>query len=247
MGGAAYLGLSDFSLAGKKTSTIVVDVGGTTTDVGVLVPSGFPRQASAYVEFAGVKIKFSMRHVESISLGGGSIVRSIDGNNVTVGPDSIGHYLTTKAKVFGGDILTATDIAVAASENIGDRRLIKDLSLSIVELSQDRITALLERVIDQMKTSPEPPPVLLIEGGSAIVPKEIAGVSEVIQPPFHCGQCCWRSYLKSWRYREYHSKYRYVVLSPSRTLLIWLQIGLSVTPSRTNDYTNHRKSQTYSS
>ena len=30
MRGAAYLGLSDFSQAGKKTSTIVVDVGGTT-------------------------------------------------------------------------------------------------------------------------------------------------------------------------------------------------------------------------
>jgi N-methylhydantoinase A/oxoprolinase/acetone carboxylase beta subunit len=31
MRGAAYLGLSDFSQVGKKTSTIVVDVGGTTT------------------------------------------------------------------------------------------------------------------------------------------------------------------------------------------------------------------------
>ena len=31
MRGAAYLGLSNFSTTGKKTSTIVVDVGGTTT------------------------------------------------------------------------------------------------------------------------------------------------------------------------------------------------------------------------
>jgi N-methylhydantoinase A/oxoprolinase/acetone carboxylase beta subunit len=91
MRGAAYLGLSGQSQTGK-TSTIVVDVGGTTTgkalpastqiaghceadlklDVGVLLPSGFPRQASAYVEVAGVKINFSMPHVESIGLGGGS-------------------------------------------------------------------------------------------------------------------------------------------------------------------------------
>jgi len=184
MRGAAYLGLSDFSLAGKKTSTIVVDVGGTTTDVGVLLPSGFPRQASAYVEVAGVNINFSMPHVESIGLGGGSIVREIDGN-VTVGPDSVGHYLTTKARVFGGGILTATDVAVAAGEEIGDRSLIKGLSPSTVKNSQGRITALLERVIDQMKTSPDPLPVLLVGGGSVIVPKIIAGVSEVIQPPFH--------------------------------------------------------------
>ena len=48
MRGATYLGLSE-SEKGNRTATIVVDIGGTTTDVGVLLPSGFPRQASAYV------------------------------------------------------------------------------------------------------------------------------------------------------------------------------------------------------
>jgi N-methylhydantoinase A/oxoprolinase/acetone carboxylase beta subunit len=66
--------------------------------VGVLLPSGSPRQASAYVEVAGVDINFSMPHVESIGLGGGSIVR-IDRDNVTAGPDSVGYYLTIKGKV----------------------------------------------------------------------------------------------------------------------------------------------------
>jgi N-methylhydantoinase A/oxoprolinase/acetone carboxylase beta subunit len=154
------------------------------TDVGVLLPSGFPRQASAYVEVAGVKINFSMPHVESIGLGGGSIVRIKEGD-VTVGPDSVGHYLTTKAKVFGGDILTATDIAVAAGEDIGDPAFIKDLSQLSITKAQAKIKALLERVIDQMKTSPEPLPVLLVGGGSVIAPKDIDGVSEVILPRFH--------------------------------------------------------------
>lgn len=152
--------------------------------MGVLLPSGFPRQASAYVEVAGVKINFSMPHVESIGLGGGSIVRIKDAE-VSVGPDSVGHYLTTKAKVFGGDVLTTTDIAVAAGEKIGDAKYVKDLSATSVTLAQTRIKALLERVVDQMKTSPEPLPVLLVGGGSVICPKEAAGVSEVIQPPFH--------------------------------------------------------------
>jgi N-methylhydantoinase A/oxoprolinase/acetone carboxylase beta subunit len=37
---------------GKRSgkSMIVVDVGGTTTDVGVLLPSGYPRQAAAFIE-----------------------------------------------------------------------------------------------------------------------------------------------------------------------------------------------------
>jgi DUF917 family protein len=125
-----------------------------------------------------------MPHVESIGLGGGSIVR-INGKIVTVGPDSVGHYLTTKAKVFGGDVLTATDIAVAAGEPIGDASLVKNLSQETISGAQARMKALLERVIDQMKTSPEPLPVLLVGGGSVIVPKDIEGVSEVILPPFH--------------------------------------------------------------
>jgi len=157
---------------------------GFRTDVGVLLPSGFPRQASAYVTVAGVKINFSMPHVESIGLGGGSIVR-INGESVTVGPDSVGHYLTTKAKVFGGDVLTATDIAVAAGEPIGDSSKVADLTPSSISAAQARIRTLVDRVVDMMKTSPEPLPVLLVGGGSVIAPKEIDGVSEVIQPPFH--------------------------------------------------------------
>lgn len=125
-----------------------------------------------------------MPHVESIGLGGGSLVR-IQGDGVSVGPDSVGHYLTTKAKAFGGDVLTATDIAVAAGEDIGDPSRVQDLSASSIALAQARIKALLERVVDQMKTSPDPLPVLLVGGGSVICPKEISGVSEVIQPRFH--------------------------------------------------------------
>ena len=131
-----------------------------------------------------MKINFSMPHVESIGLGGGSIVRVSD-ENVNVGPDSVGHYLTTKAKVFGGDILTATDIAVAAGEDIGDATLVRGLSEATITQAQSRIKGLLERVVDQMKTSPEPLPVLLVGGGSVVAPKSISGVSEVIQPPFH--------------------------------------------------------------
>lgn len=125
-----------------------------------------------------------MPHVESVGLGGGSIVR-VNGSEVTVGPDSVGHYLSTKAKVFGGDVLTATDISVATGEDIGDKTKIKDLSPSTVSSAKARMQTLVERVVDQMKTSPEPLPVLLVGGGSVIAPTSIAGVSEVIQPPFH--------------------------------------------------------------
>ncbi|KAI1959100.1 hypothetical protein LOZ58_004808 [Ophidiomyces ophidiicola] len=185
MRGAAYLGLSGASEEqGEKTATIVVDIGGTTSDVGVLLPSGFPRQASAYVTVAGVQINFSMPHLESIGLGGGSIVRT-DDSKVTVGPDSVGHYLSTKARVFGGDVLTATDIAVAAGEKIGNPDLVKDIDDTTIAKAKARMKTMLEGVVDLMKTSPAPLPVLLVGGGSVIAPTELDGVSKVICPPYH--------------------------------------------------------------
>lgn len=149
MRGAAYL-------AGHETgqsSAIVVDIGGTTSDVGVLLPSGLPRQASAYVTVAGVRVNYSMPHLHSIGLGGGSIVRQIDGK-VSVGPDSVGHYLVRDSLVFGGTVTTASDIAVAAGKtDMGDTKLVEHLDQGLVSQAQQRIKSLLEGAIDIIKTS----------------------------------------------------------------------------------------------
>ena len=188
MAGAAYLGGLDVNhtTSGKRQSTIVIDVGGTTTDIGMLMPSGFPRQASAYVTVAGVRINYSMPHIESIGLGGGSIVRVQENGEVTVGPDSVGHYLVEKARVFGGDVLTATDITVAKSGcDIGDPGKVSDIDVSLVEAARAKIQSKLDAFVDLVKTSPDPLPVLLVGGGSIIAGDTISGVSRVIRPPFH--------------------------------------------------------------
>ena len=181
MRGAAYL-------TGHKTensSAIVVDIGGTTSDVGVLLPSGLPRQASAYVTVAGVRVNYSMPHLHSIGLGGGSIVREADGK-VTVGPESVGHYLTRDALVFGGKVTTASDIAVASGRAyMGDKSLVHELSSDLVDRAQQRIKALLEGAIDIIKTSPEPMPVLLVGGGAVLAPSSLNGASELKLPPYH--------------------------------------------------------------
>src|SRR5207244_9059884 len=91
---------------------MVVDVGGTTSDIGMLV-HGFPREASIAVDIGGVRTNLRMPDVLSFGLGGGSLVRQA-GGGVRIGPDSVGYELTTKARVFGGEVLTTTDIAVAA-------------------------------------------------------------------------------------------------------------------------------------
>ena len=65
MRGAAYLT--------GRGDAIVADVGGTSTDVGVLV-NGFPRESSAAVEIGGVRTNFRMPDLVAIALGGGTVV-----------------------------------------------------------------------------------------------------------------------------------------------------------------------------
>src|SRR5947208_13503559 len=99
MRGAAFLsGVQD---------AMVVDVGGTSTDVGQL-RRGFPREANSVVEIGDVRTLFRMPDLLSIGLGGGSIVTH---DPLQVGPDSVGYRLTEAALVFGGNTLTATDAA----------------------------------------------------------------------------------------------------------------------------------------
>jgi N-methylhydantoinase A/oxoprolinase/acetone carboxylase beta subunit len=167
-------------LSGLDTCA-VVDVGGTTTDVGVL-GNGFPREATTDVSVAGIRTNFRMPDVLSIGIGGGSRVRSA-ASGVTVGPESVGYELTTKALVFGGDTLTATDIAVAAGRaEIGDPGRVADLDPALVRAVLDRIASDVAEAVDQMRTSAEPLPVVAVGGGSILLPDRLPGAGEVHRP-----------------------------------------------------------------
>ncbi|MGH8900768.1 MAG: hydantoinase/oxoprolinase N-terminal domain-containing protein [Egibacteraceae bacterium] len=172
MRGAAFLsGVSD---------CVVVDIGGTTTDVGVLY-HGFPRQASVAVQIGGVRTNFRMPDVRSFGLGGGSVVR--DRPELTIGPDSVGYELASRAFVFGGDTLTATDLAVAGGlATIGDPERVAGLDRDLVGCGLDRIEQAVAEAVDRMKVSPELVPVVVVGGGSVLLGERLPGVSELIRP-----------------------------------------------------------------
>lgn len=185
MRGAAFL------IQGEERegqAMMVVDIGGTTSDVGLLLATGFPRQQAAYSELAGVRMNFSCPDIKSIGLGGGSIIRKgTGGKPTTVGPDSVGYKLTEEAVVFGGKVLTTTDATVCGGSGvqIGDPALVQG-QLSDSELTEVKaiIKQKLEKVIDMMKTSPEDIPVLLVGGGAVISPDELKGASKVLKPRY---------------------------------------------------------------
>ncbi|EJT98544.1 hypothetical protein DACRYDRAFT_57377 [Dacryopinax primogenitus] len=183
MRGAAWL--AQLEMGQKKgEGALVVDIGGTTTDIGMLLPTGFPRQAAARHHLCGVRLNFSMPDVVSIGLGGGSIVRShTDDGRVTVGPDSVGYRITQEALVFGGKTLTATDVAVASGRaaDVGDKSLVEHVLKEMVEKAQARIKSMLETTLDSMKTSAADIPVYLVGGGAILAPDHLDGVSRVVR------------------------------------------------------------------
>jgi len=186
MRGANFLA----SLSGgkpRRETALVIDVGGTTTEIGVLLPTGFPRQAGTFHELVGVPLNFSMPHVQSIGLGGGSRVRMDANGKVSVGPDSVGYRIAEEALCFGGQTLVATDIVVSAGkgDGVGDAELVKDLDRELVAAAQARIKTMIEIAIDSMKTSAADVPVYLVGGGAILVPDELAGVSQVHRFPFY--------------------------------------------------------------
>jgi len=167
MRGAAFLsGLED---------ALVVDVGGTTSDVGCL-KSGFPREANNVVEVGGVRTLFRMPDLLSIGLGGGSLVEQ-----GRVGPRSVGYRLTEKALVFGGDTLTATDVAVGLGlTDLGDRSRLKRLDARTLETARATMASMLEEAVDRMKTDAAPEPLVAVGGGAFLVPQTMSGISEVV-------------------------------------------------------------------
>ncbi len=172
--GAAYL--TGFANA------LVVDVGGTTTDIGVLINS-FPRESSLAIEIGGARTNFRMPDLVSMGLGGGTIVRIKDDGTFTIGPDSVGYQLPKKGLVFGGDTLTTTDVVVALGKaDLGDRSKVAHLDQALLEQIYARMVEMVEEAIDKMKTSAEPTPVILVGGGSILLPNELKGASEVICP-----------------------------------------------------------------
>ncbi|EEY16592.1 hydantoinase [Verticillium alfalfae VaMs.102] len=187
MRGAAFLAREELATISGDKGCVVVDVGGTTSDVGALLPNGYPRLSKTYTELAGVKINLDMPSVESIGLGGGSIIREVrtatSSVTITVGPDSVGHDLTSEAMCFGGSVPTATDVAIASSPNellIGDPALVK-LDSTVVACAADRIKNILEALIDRIKLSPEDCTVVLVGGGAILCPPTLKGVNHIIR------------------------------------------------------------------
>ncbi len=104
--GAAYLA----RVYGLK-KVLALDVGGTTAKLGV-IHGGEPLYIQQSDLF-GIPVRVTLPYLRSIALGGGSVV-SVDGNQLRLGPESMGSFPGPACYGLGGDKATLTDAFVTA-------------------------------------------------------------------------------------------------------------------------------------
>lgn len=167
-----------YKLTGLEDA-IVVDIGGTTSDIGVL-QGGFPRESNSVIEVGGVRTNFRMPDILAIGLGGGSLV-SADGKSI--GPVSVGHKLVTEGRVFGGETLTATDILVASGkDNIGNPKKVEDVPNETVRNAKETMHNMLDQNIEMMKPGGKDMPVILVGGGAVLITQGLSAASKLYRP-----------------------------------------------------------------
>jgi N-methylhydantoinase A/oxoprolinase/acetone carboxylase beta subunit len=161
---------------------IVVDVGGTTTDLGVLV-GGFARESSAGAEIGGVQTNFPMPDVTALGFGGGTILHPQG-----PGPDSVGYRVRTEALSFGGNTPTLTDAAAATGRwrsplphSVTSTRATESLFHAALATFD---AELIERIRGYSTGGPLPA-IIAVGGGAELLPEHILG--QEVHRPEHAG------------------------------------------------------------
>lgn len=176
--------IGGIKLAGIQDA-IVIDIGGTSTDVGIIY-KGNPRRCLNNSRIGGITLNFPMPDVHSVALGGGSHI-NIRSEGVRIGPHSCGNKTFTQSQSFGGTQLTLTDVALALGhlEMPGARP--KDVELSHMGCKAVMNEAM--RIIYDLvaKLGPEAArqPIVMIGGGSSLLPKNLLDDRFIIPPYAH--------------------------------------------------------------
>ncbi len=149
----------------KVDDAIVIDIGGTSTDIGI-VTNGAAKRSCHEASIGDVVLQFPMPDALSLAIGGGTIVRA----NGILGPDSVGKRLKQEAYVFGGNTLTLTDIAIKAGKmhvaHAQVERVPIDISFALDVL--DSVREQIAKAIRLMQGKDRTLPVIICGGGALL-------------------------------------------------------------------------------
>lgn len=186
------------SILSNFRDCITVDIGGTSTDIG-LVKNGFTKRTLGNSLIAGIPLAISMPNLCSLALGGGSIVKKTP-SKTQIGPESIGSSLFSNAIFNGGNNLTLTDIALK-SELFTELPVAKKIPISkkdalfVMQHAAQKIATAVERFAALEKTLP----LVFVGGGATLFPthflQEYFPHRHVVKPEYSdvanaCGAAC---------------------------------------------------------
>lgn len=107
-------------------TVVAMDVGGTTTDISVVVDKTV--DLLAYGEIEGAPTSFSLPTIHSFGVGGSSVIRVVNGT-LKVGPDSVGAVPGPACFARGGTEVTLTDALLVAGVLDSEKYLGGELKL----------------------------------------------------------------------------------------------------------------------
>lgn len=170
--GAAYLSGHD--------DAIVIDVGGTTSDLGVVV-GGFPRESTLPREIGGVRTNFRMPDILSVGIGGGTIVDVATGR---VGPDSVGYRIDREGLLFGGSTPTLTDAAALTVSPVDGRSLpvLDAVTASALERALEVVADRLDEAVERLSLGRMDIPLVVVGGGGFLVPDSLSSAGSILRP-----------------------------------------------------------------
>lgn len=133
------------SLLTGLANAVVIDIGGTTSDIGV-IQDGLPGESNAAIEVGGVRTNFRMPDIHAIGLGGGSLGQN---QGRTIGPTSVGHELVTHIRA------QATQTAIAAGAQANTIRT-SDIEETAISYISENTTRLRIKVVGEIDTAQQP-------------------------------------------------------------------------------------------
>ncbi len=194
------------ALAGhyRRETLLTMDIGGTTTDIG-MVEAGAVRERR-WGNLEGIEVSVPLCEVESLGIGGSSIFRVAKGS-IQIGPESVGGAPGPACFGYGGKEATMTDAYLllgildaesyfggklrldaerakaAVKENVG-KPLGASLDDALVEMDNAYVEKIAKAMANLVRT-PESTSLLAFGGGGPISACRVAdklGIHEIIVP-----------------------------------------------------------------
>lgn len=155
--------MGSIAFAPENAETIVMDIGGTTTDMAVLI-NRVPLLSPVGIEIGGYKTLIRALNSHSIGIGGDSVVR-VEQNLLKIGPDRAG-----PAMAYGGPEPTPTDaLFILGKVKNGDREKavkgiapiaeklgisVEDAAFEIFDLACQDILTAARKMVERINSKP---------------------------------------------------------------------------------------------